>query len=56
MNVCLHVKYLLFLSDNHRNRTGLKDLGRNIKMKNFMNICAVGFDVFHAGRQTVEGQ
>jgi len=46
----LHVKYPLFLSHVNETRIFLR-LNVNIEVSNFMKICSVGAQMFHADRK-----
>ena len=48
MHVHFHVKYSLFLSDFNE-RVGLSGrFSKNTQIPNFMNICQLGTELFHA--------
>jgi len=52
MDVGLHVKYPLFLSEFNEFEFFLENLKKNTQILNLMKICPVGAELFHAGKKT----
>ena len=52
MCICLHVVYQLFLSDLNANLIFSIIITKNTQVTNFMKICPVGTELFHAHRET----
>ena len=51
-DIGLHIQYPLFLSDFNETWIFLTIFLKNPQTSNFMKICPVGADLFHADRQT----
>jgi len=52
MHIGLHVKYPLFLFDSHETWSIRDRFSKNIQIPNFMKICPVEAEVFHAEGRT----